>query len=155
MSAAAEVTDKVVELRPADTLALFYSIDDEPKFAAKLCAEATLHAAVHSVLFCGKPEPGQAAESLEIARELATSGSWGFEDGWLELRKGMAPTIAFLAEKVKEARADMRCEGESRFKEMKRADEMTARYVTLAAALRGALGDNLDALAKALPAVKS
>src|SRR5581483_6771344 len=89
-----------------NTAALFYSIDAEPKFAVTLCRDSTLFDAVRGTIFPvdGDLSQEQHDEITGHVRELRASGGVDFEDGWLALRVGMADVVAFLMEKVKDAR---------------------------------------------------
>lgn len=155
----ATVPDLVVtvrEVRPADSLALLYSIDDKPGFGVTLCAEETLHAAVYVAMF-GESLPDksvpatqageQVGESAAIADTLRTKGEYRFEDGWLQLATGVAGVVAVMTEKVRQAQAEAEYEEGERVKTLKRAERAEALYGDLRKALWDALGDRAGDLA--------
>lgn len=131
------------------TMALFFSIDDDPKFGLKLCNDETLRDAVVSAMYL---DPA-AADQEEVDRIVATlqgeEAGLDFEDGWLKLAVGMNEVTEFLMEKVKEAIAEERWSDEQRFKELQRREEAEGRYGLLRKALIEALGDQVPTVLSA------
>lgn len=136
----------VHEIRAPVTLALFYSMDDDPKFGVLFCAAERLQATVQSVMFPGPDDltPPNAKEECErLAAELRQSGSVSFEDGWLELRTGLQDAVAFMMEKVKDARADERYADQQRADEHRRLQDVATKYAALCVSLQAALGEHV------------
>ncbi len=123
-------------------VALFYKIDAEPGFGLTICRDDEIDGAVREALF-GKGDitAENATEIRETAAELLTSGRVDFEDGWLDLRNGMADAIAFVVERLNEARDDERFSDQRRADEQVRANASVIRYGQLRQALIEALGD--------------
>lgn len=148
-------TTVVRDLRPADTLALFYSIDDAPGVAVKFCAEATLQAAVHSVMFCG---PGTTAamarqqmeESAGLCSELLKAGTVDLGDGRLWLARGVAGATAFLLGRLGDALSEARFEDSRRYDQMQRAEHYEGRYRRLCDTLADALEHSAARVVRAI-----
>lgn len=138
---------EITHLKP-NTMALFYSIDGNPKFGVKLCHERGLFDAVRLVMFARDAEEDR-EEINGYVKQLRESGGVDFEDGWLSLRVGMADVVAFLMSKIVEAKAEERYADNERFNELKRREEAETRYAALRAVLLDALGDKAPDLAKA------
>lgn len=91
-------------------------------------------------------------EVAQIVTALRESGSMDFEDGWIQLRVGMNDTVAFLMEKVGEAKREERYADQQRFEELKRREKIDGKYAVLRSALRDALGDKATEIAAAAAA---
>jgi hypothetical protein len=134
------------QLKTADTVALFYSVDTNPRFAVKFCNPDSLRAAVEGVMFFG-PLTAENHEELELLMEgLLTNGAIDFEDGWLCLRTGITDAVAFVMDKINQAMADALFEDRRRYEQMKRAEAAEAKYSALRDMLKSALGDNAAAV---------
>ena len=135
----------VVHVEP-NSMALFYSMDADPKFGVELCNPGNLSKTVQKTMFCRDAEEDR-AELENILAALQEDGKISFEDGWLVLTKGMQATAAFLMEKVTEAVAEQRYEDKQRFDELKRREAAEGKYARLQEALIEALGDRIAEIA--------
>jgi hypothetical protein len=75
-------------------VALFFKIDNEPRFGVTICDDRVLDEAVHGAMFSGAPTEAQMEEVREVLGDLRTHGRVDFEDGWLELRRAMTPALS-------------------------------------------------------------
>lgn len=136
-----------------DTMALFYSTDDKPKFGYTLCNEQTLTETVAKHMFPGgNLDAEHRAEVASIAEELLEKLGTDFEDGWLALRVGMNDVAEFLMEKVTEQAAEAAWADDERGKEWARRYAAEQRFNALKTALIDALGPKAPEVAAAAAA---
>jgi hypothetical protein len=138
---------EVHALHPRDTMAVLYNIDDAPGFGLTLCNEQSLVGAVHAALFgAAVPTPESAREVTAVAEQLRESGSVDFEDSWIMLRVGMAGVVAYLMERLDEAKAEERFADQERAEAHRKAGEANSKYTDLCAVLSAAIGDKFAPL---------
>jgi hypothetical protein len=123
-----------------DTMALFYSTDDKPKFGYVLCNESTLTETITKTLY-HEPSDEHLQEAAILGATLLEDQGMDFEDGWIALRVGLKDVAEFLMEKVSQAKDDEAWSEKERFEEHVRRREAEKRYAELRDALAGALGD--------------
>lgn len=140
--------NEVVRLEP-HTMAVFFSMDVDPGFYVKLCNDKSLFDTVLSGMFMREATGDDREEVERVVAALRETGSMSFEDGWIELRIGMADVTAFLVEKVGAAKQDERWADNQRFEELKRRQAAETRFGALRSALLDALGDDAPAVAQA------
>lgn len=138
----------VVRMEP-NTMAVFFSMDAEPRWYVKLCNDATLFEAVHSGLWMDEPTEQSRTEVDGIIETLRETGSVDFEDGWVQMRIGTAAIVEWLVEKAKEAKSEEAYADQQRSQELKRRKAAEERYDLLRQALSDALGDKAPEIAKA------
>src|SRR5688500_15287955 len=109
----------VLRIEP-HTMAVIFSMDAHPGWYVQLCNEANLFATVHAGMFMSDQSEQSRTETAGIVETLRESGSVDFEDGWIQLRVGMADVTAFLVAKATEAAQEARAEDLLRFEELKR-----------------------------------
>lgn len=123
-----------------DTIAFFYSTDDQPKFAYVLCNESTLSETILKTLY-HDPSEDDRAEAVSHAVHLMENLGMDFEDGWIAVRIGMKDVAEFLMEKVKEQASEAAWSDGERYKELQRRQKAEDRFNALRGALVDALGD--------------
>jgi hypothetical protein len=131
----------VIRMEP-NTIAVFFSMDAEPRWYVKLCNDATLFDTVHAGMWMNaEPTEQSRTETDGVLEDLRETGNVDFEDGWIQMRVGMAAVVEWLTGKAKEAADEASYEDKRRFEEMKRREEAEGRYELLRQALVDALGD--------------
>jgi hypothetical protein len=130
----------VVRMDP-NTIAVFFSMDAEPRWYVKLCNDAMLFDTVHAGMWMNEePTEQSRTETDGVLEDLRETGNVDFEDGWIQMRVGMAAVVEWLTAKAKEATDEATYEDKRRFEEMKRREEAECRYELLRQALVDALG---------------
>lgn len=129
------------------TMAVFFSCDVDPGFYVKLCNDGSLLDTVHGGMFMKEQDAETREEVAGIVQALRESGRMAFEDGWIDLRIGMADVTAFIMEKMKEAKDEEHFADKQRYDELRRREETEGRYELLRQALTDALGPRAPEIA--------
>lgn len=130
----------VVRIEP-NTIAVFFSMDADPRWYVKLCNDATLFETVHAGIWMTDVRNEQSqVETTGIVEGLRENGAVDFEDGWVQMRVGTAAIVEWLTAKVTEACNEERYADQQRFEELKRREAAEERYDLLRQALADALG---------------
>ncbi|MGY4288847.1 hypothetical protein ACVWXO_008067 [Bradyrhizobium sp. LM2.7] len=109
-------------------------------FHTRICSRETLTTAVFREVFNVAFAAEHHKEVADIVAGLLREARVDFEDGWIELRTGVADVVSFFEMQLAEAKAEADFEDKRRYEELQGRQKAEADYRTLREALRLALG---------------
>ncbi|MCK1568962.1 hypothetical protein IVB08_34455 [Bradyrhizobium sp. 173] len=131
----------------SDEMGMLLIAKDDSKigFNARVCNRETLTVTVFQALF-GVPFAAEHhKEVAEICAGLLKEGRFDFEDGWIELRTGVADVASFFTMQLQDAKEEEDAADKLRFEEMQKRKAAEKQYADLRDALSLAIGKGAKA----------
>jgi hypothetical protein len=135
---------------PETEMLLILKDDSAVGFHTRVCSRETLTTAVFREMFGTVYAAEHHKEVADIVAGLLREGHVPFEDGWIELRTGIADVVAFFETRFAEAKAEEDFSDKQRCEELRRRQRAEADYQTLRDVLRVALGPHLKLVQQTL-----